>query len=571
MAAGPSALTILALTLAYLVLLLLPGAAALCLIARRQRVGQLACVTLLIGVTPTLGYAAFWIFLADKTSGRLFCYAVYLGSLSLLATAGRTRSFWKTLGRAGWQPIALAVAAALLYLSLFWLYGDAGRGAALANDRFFDNGTPGDNLIPLIFADRIYSRMPFHPLCCGDWLSSDRPPLQTGVILLLRPIRLVAAGNIDYQVVATLLQCFAFAAAWTLLRVSGLSKGVASQTVVLLIFSGFFFYNAVYVWPKMLAAAFVLIGLAWLVHAIRRKKALTKTDALLSGCSIGLALLAHPGSVFSLPAFAIAAFRNRKLIGLRPLAFALLPCAALLISWSAYQRWIDPPGNRLTKMHLAGVFEIDGRGLLQALRDSYGDLSAAEIARYKLANFAMLFGTDPILSTSFARTGQARNTQRQYIWSSLGLLELGWAAVFLWASRQRKNRHKLHPIAWLLIGASFNFIIWSLVLFGPGRTFTTHSSFADILLLGLSLATFALALLPRWCAWLLAGWGIYNLYGTWALSPAKQLASASLHGSFLTSAICITAALVWFVLLKPSCSPSRVMNLQMAPAPLPVP
>ena len=41
--------------------------------------------------------------------------------------------------------------------------------------------------------------------------------------------------------------------------------------------------------------------------------------------------------------------------------------------WSAYQKYGDPPGNRLTKWTLAGVVEVDDRGTAEAIFDSYGE------------------------------------------------------------------------------------------------------------------------------------------------------------------------------------------------------
>ena len=41
--------------------------------------------------------------------------------------------------------------------------------------------------------------------------------------------------------------------------------------------------------------------------------------------------------------------------------------------WSAYQKYGDPPGNRLIKWTLAGVVEIDDRGTGETIVDAYGE------------------------------------------------------------------------------------------------------------------------------------------------------------------------------------------------------
>lgn len=565
----PAALTAYSLLVAYLVLLLLPGAAIARLLRTWRVLHPLAISVIVFGTLPLLGYLAFWIFLADRWAGRIFCCGVYAGSTALLLATRPSKQFWSDLVSAVRRPVLLVLSAALLYLSSLWLYG--GEDMQLANMRFFNTERPADNLIPLIFADKIYSRQPLRPFCCGDWLSSDRPPLQTGVVLILRPLRLRAAGNIHYQIVATLLQCLAFAAAWSLLRASGITSKVRARVITLLIFSGFFFYNGVYAWPKLLAAAFILFAFAIFARTFRQRQALTATDAVLAGCSVSLALLAHPGSVFGLPAMSLAVFWNGRLLRVRSVVFAVIPPLLLLSSWAFYQLRIDPPGNRLAKMHLAGVNTIDDRPLLQTLEGSYTQRSIGEMAHNKSANFLTLFGTDPLFTSVFAGSEEARIVQREYIWSSLGLLELGWAAVIIYVIRKRKARKGLQPILWLLAAAIFNFCVWSLALFGPGATFTTHSSYADILLLALSLAVFVVATLPWPCLALLTAWQLYKFYFTWVLPKSSYMASAPLNISFLAGALAVTILLLWFGLIRPSERSDRAAIAETEPAPLPVP
>ncbi len=136
-------------------------------------------------------------------------------------------------------------------------------GADVANLRFFDSARPGDNLIPLFFAEKIYAHQPVSPICCGDWLSSDRPPLQAGIFLLQRPLRLLGSVGLQYQLVGTVLQCLWICGVWTLLRALEAPAQRIRQVLGFLIFSGFLFYNSVYVWPKLLAATLVLFVLAY--------------------------------------------------------------------------------------------------------------------------------------------------------------------------------------------------------------------------------------------------------------------------------------------------------------------
>ena len=41
------------------------------------------------------------------------------------------------------------------------------------------------------------------------------------------------------------------------------------------------------------------------------------------------------------------------------------------LPWLLYQKYYEPPGNRLLKMHLAGAPGVDSRGFIQALLVAY--------------------------------------------------------------------------------------------------------------------------------------------------------------------------------------------------------
>ncbi len=96
-----------------------------------------------------------------------------------------------------------------------------------------------------------------------------------------------------------------------------------------------------------------------------------RVGALL-GALLALGMLAHGASIYGiLPIAIIAALRG--LPSWRWIGAAALVGFVMMGSWSAYQRYDDPPGNRLVKWHLAGVTEIDERGSLETIVDSYSD------------------------------------------------------------------------------------------------------------------------------------------------------------------------------------------------------
>jgi hypothetical protein len=371
--------------------------------------------------------------------------------------------------------------------------------------RLFSGVLPGDNIIPWLFAERIYKRQPLIPFCCGDWLSSDRPPLQAGIFLFYWPLRLFGGEGLNYQLVASGLQCSWIFGVWSVLSAVGASKRRIIQVLGLLVPSAFFLYNTIYTWPKLMAATFILFAMAIAITVFRERRPLTRSEAILGAICVALAIMAHPGSIFSLPIFGLVLFVRRSL-PLRHLAVAVLILATFSIPWQLYQKYVDPPGNRLLKMHIAGYHGIDNRSFAQTLRDSYRAMPWKQIALYKWLNLRYLLGPRPFGGFSLkafhlsrphinpVELERLRITQREYIWSALGFLNLGWlAAIYVRKRRTNETRYALY----LASAVGINFFVWSLLLFGPGQTITAISSYADVVLLATVLAVF-LTELPGW-------------------------------------------------------------------------
>ena len=123
-----------------------------------------------------------------------------------------------------------------------------------------------------------------------------------------------------------------------------------------------------YVWPKLIAAAFLLAALALVISPPlgRSGAAIWRVGALL-GALLALGMLAHGASIYGIiPLVLIAAYRG--IPSWRWIGAAAAVGVVMMGSWSAYQNYDDPPGNRLIKWHLAGVTEIDDRGSLETDR-----------------------------------------------------------------------------------------------------------------------------------------------------------------------------------------------------------
>ena len=240
----PHAVLVLFLFLLDFGLFLLPGfAVALSLFARRQMTALLTIVTV-VASSASFGYVAFWAFFLSRTLGQCFCAAVYIiALLQIVRSLFRDRRVG-TLLRLLRTPLLYTGLTGLLYTSLLFSFSDpVASREFLAGQRFFREARSGDNLIPLILADRIYGHRALRPFCCGDWLSSDRPPLQSGIFLLERPLRVLAGTGLHYQALSTGLQCLWVCGVWCLLVALGTEQPCIRLAIMFLSFSGFLFYK----------------------------------------------------------------------------------------------------------------------------------------------------------------------------------------------------------------------------------------------------------------------------------------------------------------------------------------
>jgi hypothetical protein len=226
---------------------------------------------------------------------------------------------------------------------------------------------------------------------------------------------------------------------------------------------------------------------------------------------------------------------------------ALLIIAVAVIPWTLYQKFYDPPGNRLLKMHLAGVMEPDARGTFEAIKDAYSHVSPRSIAQYKWEHVEVLIG-----STPFAWRGNAaRRAQREYIWNALGILNLGWIiAAVRWVRRKRTDT--LPHCGAMIVAALLNLLLLCMVLFPPAESSTVGSSYADILLLSLGLSGFLLVL-PRVVLLVLLALQAINLVFVWVAFrpvsftlPSRAVVGPSLQWPMIALALCVGGALFWY-------------------------
>src|SRR5262249_46027968 len=153
-----------------------------------------------------------------------------------------------------------------------------------------------------------------------DWLASDRPPLQTGLYLLLIPHNaplelptlaiwfyntlLLGRVGINYQVVSVLLQATFVFGVWAIAAAAGLPAAARRLVLLASCLLPTALINTFYVWPKMLAAGYLLLCFAVL---FRRPVPESARERIVAGVLIGgfaaLSVLSHGASFFGLIGF----------------------------------------------------------------------------------------------------------------------------------------------------------------------------------------------------------------------------------------------------------------------------
>ena len=181
-------------------------------------------------------------------------------------------------------------------------------------------------------------------------------------------------------------------AIWALLR--SLTVGIrrCALLVAAVIPSGVLFFNAVYVWPKLIAATLVVAAFAIVIDGATRSRILSCVR-FSSQCS--RYLRDAVARVFGLSAPCVGPVRRRIAFVYRrcrwSLGLLLALVAAVLVlyaPWSAFQRFEDPPGNRLVKWHLADSYKVDDpRSIADTVIDAYSHATIGEIVVNKLENF----------------------------------------------------------------------------------------------------------------------------------------------------------------------------------------
>jgi hypothetical protein len=548
---------------AALLLFLLPGLVPAARLARGGLVAPALVLPLAVVFAGLAGSVTFWAYFLSPRLGVGFGAAVMLGSAAwLLAELQPGRAGRELLlSRDVLTPLALTALVGLFFVSLLFSVDLEVGAEGQPRLRFFEFTLAVDNEIPYFFADLLYrgrdARKDFAPHVPG-WQSSDRPPLQAGLILLQMPLGdLLRQPRLYALAVGWALQCAWVPAAWSVWALAGLPRRRAGLALLFVVLTGFALVNTAFAWPKMLSAALAVCAVTLgLFDRGSDGQPLTSGKAVLLGLAAALATLGHGGVAFTLLPFGLLLLMPRWFPGISRLAAAAAVYVAVVYPWSLYQRYYDPPGSKLVKLHLAGEKQEGDTATWQSDRPvwrnvlrAYRQLSAGEILDNKLANVKTLFTAAqdqypwppnespplwPVDAAAFRRCDFL-----SLFWG-LGLLNVGWIVALVRAWRRPAALNPTLGVTVPILCLA-SIAAWVVILFGPGATAVHQGSYATFLLLFASLAAW-LATLPGPVPYvLLAAHATVFATGWLFTSPG--------NGYGLPNVFAITAAVVFLIVL----------------------
>lgn len=492
------------------------------------------------------GYLAFWLWFFSPAAGRWsdlilpFLAAVFIVLSFRSLDSARQEALKELL-----VPLGLVGATSLLVVSTGFVYGGLEDPFATASTRF-SHALPPDNTIPYLFAEGLVNGHVKRPLL-ADWLSSDRPPLQTGLYLSQRRY---FVHELPYTVMSVVAQSLWVLALWLFLKAFSIRRHAISLILLVCVSNGFIFLNTFYTWPKLVAASFVLGFAALLISpelsALARKR---WPVAALAGAMLSLGMLSHGGSMFAIAGVVLGYVLLKRSLDLKLFSFLLASAFLLYLPWMLYQKLYEPPGDRLLKYHLAGVEDLDARTFGQVAAEAYGKLTVRDWAAARIDNLMTIvdhqgeywrdvWALFPGLFHPRSRGGSAvgkiaaelRVMNFFYLFPCMGPLLFGLLVLGVgWLRKVDNFEWKVALRLWLVIAGTT--VIWCLLMFKPGSTVLHQGTYALVFL-------FVAA----------------SILTLWALSPVFAVVigsmSAVLH--FLTYVVLMSQSMQGDVLVESS-------------------
>lgn len=501
----------------HLLLIGAPGVAAAVYATRRGVRDLPLTLGIALVASGATAFAAFWAYYASPTIGQAWDYLLVLGSVLVVVWVWRQGGLDRRLLAPLAIPLGLWILGSCFVVFLGFLHGGVDHAIPMSALRF-SGQLPSDNDIPRYFTEwfATHGHTNPPPAYPPDWLMSDRPPLQIGYTLAQRAF-FHTERELHYVILCVIVQSLWIVGMWAVLLATRLRQRTRALAMFAAMVSDVAIVHGFFVWPKLIAAAFLLAALAIVISPAWSRRRHDLRVAALVGALLALAMLSHGSSLFGvLPLVLLAAYRG--LPSWRWIGVGALAGLVLMVPWTAYQHYADPPGNRLLKWQLGGDTTLDSKGTLEGIEDGYSEAGWEGTLTNKEENFGEMVGW-PRVKNEYEwvvryldadKPGLAAVSVRWLRFFSLlpflGILLIAPFAMFAARRRPDRNREewRFALLCFAFLGVACLF--WGLLLFGtPDSRATIHVGSLAVPLLGMVGCVAGLrSVFPRLAAWVVA-------------------------------------------------------------------
>jgi hypothetical protein len=493
------------------------------------------------------GWLLFWIWFASPATGYFAVFAVPIASSLTIVVRPVP---WASIR----APLIASSFFVLAYMAIAGNYGHLLEGNATIAARYW---VGLDNDLMRMVVDRLLEGSDkLKGMLVGDWRVSDRATLQAGSGMFVYVIAPSALKQYAFLCAGMVLNAFWVCGLWAFLRSVRVNETSVGLLTVIAATSGAMFFDTVYIWPKLIAAALVL----FCASALIAEPKITRANALCIALAAILSIICHGSAVFGLAGLCALSLQRLREVKVGHVALALLVCAVTYAPWSIFVKY-NPPGDRLTKWHIAGIASPDESiGALPAIKREYAKAGLKSVAINKLNNVRTVLGDwtryrGEIVgangqwdwSTSF--DGIVREFTTARVVPAAGLMIFG--VLFLLLPRVRQSfaiRKSLSVIVWSLI--AYCLLEWGGDWFTGAWLHTAPQSAVVLWIIfgALAVAEFDLYLLP-----MMAAIQAVFFFAFWC--SGIDLQSATPHGKsgsvdmemqiMVYAAFCILGAYLW--------------------------
>jgi hypothetical protein len=516
-------------------------------LVRSSFLPALYVLPLALTISALLGCFSFGFYLIGNIAGAAFTYTTLSVSLLLLVRGSLKHRLMNDLSNGDFLiPLGCMYIVSLLYFSIpCWQLNEANfvssgqtHGTLQYLKIFYFAAI--DHMIPSLFANAVFDGTEKETLPrVGHWKFSDRPPLQAGMVLYYRFLSSAKYFNTHYHILAIILQCLWIPSVWVLCRAAKMPGRMIGIVLVASIFSGFFFFNSLYVWPKLLAASLVVFGFSLILKSRLESRQPSAGEMVFIGSVTGIGMLGHAGVVFTvLPMF---------LFLLHPISFpkirdgfvGAICFLAPVSAWMVYQQFYDPRpgGDVLIKMHLAGFKGsfTDPKPAMGTIVDAYQNKTLTQLLELKWGNIKTLgfLNEQWMLGERIGRIGQLLADPRYWykfrviqftrLFPALGCFQLGILLFGFFKFIRSQSAPPLTSVSYMALLGILNIALWVLLMFGEGQSkpLLYQGSYALVPVL-FAVAAASISALPKpWVVGFLT-YHVLQFLVFWIFHPWKQ-------------------------------------------------